>query len=182
MKPIASELQETTVKDNMGNPAVLYHGTKAHFKDFSDEHLQSLGFHFGCLNQAKHFAGTSSYGRIISAHLLVLSPADIRPSDCGWLQAQRTICCLFFKNLITYNEATELLDGGKISYAYYRVIESKEQRQALNRKTVALLESKGYDGIIYSNKQEPPDGIERDAYLVFHARQIYVLHHNISLA
>lgn len=173
MIDLPDELRETKIKDNDGAPLLVYHGTTEEFTQFSDDHLQSLGFHFGCLTQATHFASKSHGGRIIAAHLLSRSPADVRGSDCGWLVAQATVCCLFFNNVITDQEATELLDGGRISYASYRIIESKEKRQALNRRTVSLLQSKGYDGIIYSNKQEPNDQVDRDAYLVFHAKQIY---------
>lgn len=170
----SKELEALFVHDDNGKPLVLYHGTRHTFDHFSDEYLQSIGFHFGCITQAKFFAGDGADGRIISAYLSAHNLADIRPSDFGWLQPQVTVVCLHFANLINEAEATELLDGGDLSLASYRHhIESLEKRQLLNRRLMALLETKGYDGIIYSNKQEPPDGVLRDAYLVFHANQIF---------
>ena len=167
------ELDGTSFCDDDGQPLILYHGTQKAFDDFSDEYLESLGFHFGCMTQAKHFAGDGAEGRIIRARLLARNPADIRPDDCGWLQSQATVCGLFFIGLIDHAETTELLDGGEISLSCYRDIESQALRQSRNARIVSLLESKGYDGIVYSNKQEPGDGVRRDAYLVFRAEQIF---------
>ena len=150
--------------------AILYHGTKASFTSFSDEYLESLGFHFGCLEQAKHFAVPG--GRVISAHLQAWSLVDVQPNDCGWQQPQRTVIGLEDLGFISKPEADELLNGGDRSLASYRFLESREKRNVFNRKLVSLLESKGYDGIVYSNKQEPADGIPRIAYAVFHDYQI----------
>jgi hypothetical protein len=169
MKGIPQELRQTIGIDSN---AILYHGTTASFTRFSDEYLQSLGFHFGCCEQAEYFAKRPPGGRIISARVTAQNLVDLRGSDCGWLRSKQTEICLMGAGTICIKEASELLDGGDLSAASYRDIESEEERRALNRKIMALLGAKGYDGVLYSNHWEPFDGKKRTAYIVFHADQI----------
>jgi ADP-Ribosyltransferase in polyvalent proteins len=130
------------VCDPSGNPFVLYHGTKASFEVFSDDYLRSMGFHFGCLEQANYFAGRS--GRIISVHLLAQHLADIRGSDCGWLHSKATIPCLEFHELISHEKTVELLGTENTSsFNAYSLPCSVEERRDLNLKIMALLEHKG---------------------------------------
>ena len=166
-------LRGTTILDNDKNLRILYHGTTAFFSSFSDKYLQSLGFHFGCITQAKYFASRAPKGRIIAAYILARKLADVRPSDCAWLQTQGAVICLQDCGFLSSKEADELLDGGERSLAAHRGIESQEERRALNAKIITFLKAKGYDGIVCSNRQEPPDGIRRDAYLIFRAEQIF---------
>jgi hypothetical protein len=105
MPPLQDD--DKLVRDPNGNPFILYHGTKDSFEVFSDDYLRSMGFHFGCLEQANCFAGLR--GHIISVHLLAQQLADIRGSDCGWLHSKATISCLEFHELISHKEAVELL-------------------------------------------------------------------------
>lgn len=173
MKITNDQLDETAVKDNQGNPLVLYHGTFASFDTFSDVYLQSLGFHFGDPVQANHFAEQRRGSRIIPVFLLIRHLINIRPSDAGWLRPKQTAICLQINNYLTFAEAAKIVGSNHLSLADHHELEEPAIRQERNRQIIAALEAKGFDGIVYTNKQEPGDGVGRSAYLVFHATQIF---------
>lgn len=172
MKVTNDELSQTEVRDDRGEPLVVYHGTPQPLACFSDDYLQSLGFHFGDPAQANHFAGNGAGACIFPVYLLIRNLIDIRPSDSGWLQPQATAITLSVSGLLSHAEAVDIVGSDNLSLAEYRQIEPQTIRQERNRRIIAALQAKGFDGIVYSNRQEPGDGVPRDAYLVFHANQI----------
>ena len=162
--------QESPQPIGVDSDLILYRGTTASFMTFSDEYLQSLGFHFGCCEQAEYFARRHPGGRIISARLKAQNLVDLRGSDCGWLYSDETVVCLVGTGILEQAQAIELL--GHCSRTHCRRTLSENQRRVLNQRIMALLADKGYDGVVYSNRWEPPDRIQRDAYVVFRADQI----------
>jgi hypothetical protein len=140
---------------------------------FSDEYLQSLGFHFGDGVQANHFAGGSPGACIFPVYLLIRNLIDIRPSDSGWLRPKQTAISLQVGGYLKFAEAVALTSSKNLSLADHRELEPQASRQKRNGQIIAALEAKGFDGILYTNRQEPRDGIGRDAYLVFRANQIF---------
>jgi hypothetical protein len=86
---------------------------------------------------------------------------------------QATAITLHLGGLLSRAQAVEIVGSDNLSLAEYRNIEARAIRQQRNCWIIAALQAKGYDGILYSNRQEPRDGITRDAYLVFHANQIF---------
>ena len=173
MKITDEQIVETEVIDHTGRPLVVYHGTCSEFHTFSDIYLQSLGFHFGDKSQANYFAGTTVGARVIPVYLVIRNLIDIRPSDAGWLRPKQTAICLCGADFLTFPEASAIVGSNNLSLADHRELEPQVVRQERNRKIIVALEAKGFDGILYTNKQEPGDGIGRDAYLVFHSHQIY---------
>jgi ADP-Ribosyltransferase in polyvalent proteins len=167
------QLGETEIKDATGRPLVVYHGTSASFDTFSDNYLQSLGFHFGDPDQANHFAGQGTFARVIPVYLIIRSLIDLEASDAGWLNPKQTAIGLYIDDFLTAGEAISIIGSENLSLAAYRELESLEVRQERNKQIIGALETKGFDGIVYRNNQEPGDGVGRKSHLVFHASQIF---------
>lgn len=167
------QLAATEVRDEQGNPLVVFHGTRQPIPGFHDAHLQSLGFHFGDMIQANHFAGDQAGACIFPVYLCINNLIDIRPSDLGWLQPQATAITLLCSGFLSFKEAVDVVGSENLSLAEYRNVEEQHIRQIRNAKIITYLRNRGFDGILYGNIQEPGDGIRRDAYLVFSAEQIY---------
>jgi len=127
----------------------------------------------GDLIQANHFAGTAPGARVIPVYLLIRNLIDIRPSDSGWLRPKQTAICLRVGGFLDHAEACAIVGSANLSLADHAELEPHATRQERNRQIIAALDAKGFDGILYTNKQEPGDSIGRDAYLVFYAHQIY---------
>ena len=163
MKITKYQLGETKVKDAEGLPLIVYHGTNASFDAFSDSQLQSLGFHCGDIVQANHFAGTDPGARVVPVFLLIRNLIDIRPNDAGFLRPKQTAICLYISDLLTFVEAASIIDSNTLSLVAHSELESQEIRQRRNRQITAVLGAKGFDGILYNNRQEPGDGVGRDA-------------------
>jgi ADP-Ribosyltransferase in polyvalent proteins len=172
-QPLPKELSETKIVDEQGLPIVLYHGTTAQFDRFSDHYLQSLGFHIGDPAQADHFAGPKPGGRVFPVYVVIRNPLDLGESDSGWQRPQATAVSLVCAGVLSFSEGVRIVGSDDFSLASYRHIEPQAQRQERNKQIIHALERKGYDGVLYTNTQEPRDGIARRAYLVFHANQIY---------
>jgi ADP-ribosyltransferase-like protein len=167
------KLAETEVKDAVGRPLVVYHGTRAAFDTFSDNYLHSLGFHFGDPDQANHFAGQGTFARVIPVYLMIRRLIDLKASDAGWLNPKQTAIGLYIDDFLTPTEAISIIGSENLSLAAHRELESPEVREERNKQIIVALETKGFDGILYTNNQEPGDGLGRKAYLVFHASQIF---------
>jgi hypothetical protein len=50
---------------------------------------------------------------------------------------------------------------------------SEAEAREQNGKLATMIAAKGYDGIRYSNLNEPKDGRKRDAYVVFNTKDIF---------
>src|SRR6266496_2249125 len=76
----------------------VYHGTYKIFDEFSQDYLDSVGFHFGDAAQATYFATKyGAGGRIIKAHLSFKNLADIGTDDWGWFDCKRGALLCYFK-------------------------------------------------------------------------------------
>jgi hypothetical protein len=74
---------------------------------------------------------------------------------------------------LTFEQAVEIVGSDNLSLADHAELEPLAIREERNRQIIASLQAKEFDGVLYTNKQEPGDGVGRDAYLVFHAKQIF---------
>lgn len=162
------------LKNDWGDPLKLFHGTTRDFLGFQETELRSVGFHFGDPDQANHFApGDAPGARIFPVYLRCGKTLDVTGSDFGWLKPKATALCLFFSQVISLREMMDLLDGTPTSMVECaNAIVSDAQRSQLNLRICALIGAAGYDSVLYTNKQEPPDGKHRPAYFALSARQI----------
>ncbi len=94
-------------------------------------------------------------------------------SDFGWLRPKQTAILLINGGFLSYQEASQITNSGNLSLVEHGELEPHEIRWNRNREIIIALERKGFDGILYTNRQEPGDGVDRDAYLVFRSNQIF---------
>ncbi len=158
-------------------PLRLFHGTCRDFDRFTVEVLRSAGAHFGCAVQANHFAVDQPGARIFPVYLCSKRIADVRPNDFGWRYPNGTLFGLQFTRILSAADSIALVGASRDSFieafhADMAIAADTEKCKAINRQIEGMLETRGFDCILYSNRQEPPDGIPRDAYLVLSPSQI----------
>lgn len=170
-------------KNTDGTPLRLFHGTAKEFVYFDLEQMVDVGIHFGCDVQASHFAAKPG-GRVFPAFIRSVNYVDVGNRDFGWKWPHQTVRSL--ENVIHQGQflfsaadtrAVGLPPGLSMGQAYDRdcdFINSAHDHatlmqkcRAVNRKIETRLRAKEIDCIIYTNRNEPDDGIGRDAYLVF---------------
>jgi len=174
LKRSTSEIRpEKFICGSDNQPLVVYHGTNQSFKEFDEAFLCSVGFHFGCREQAE-FRARLGPRRIIKAHLVKgRALLDIREKqDPGWEQPALTCMILADFGVFSLEEA-HALDFPMSTHASATASES--ERRVYNSRIGKLLRAKGWDSVAYSNDNEPNDGARRDAYAVFSADQIHIL-------
>src|SRR5947209_2361520 len=98
------QVSKTQVCNSKGDPVVVFHGTTHNFDRFSNDELYSLGNHFGCPDQANHFANGVG-GRIFPVYLQVKSIIDFGSSDLGWGRPRCTAYFLVQHHLIAPEQA-----------------------------------------------------------------------------
>jgi len=175
------------IVDAAGNPLRLFHGTCRTFDRFSLEYLVSTGCHFGSIEQADHFTNGKEGGRTIPVFLRSRRRIDIGNFDLGWRYPFQTIYMLRqvidLGNFLFSDDDVRSLGsnpGWSLPQAYLADVELirnsgemiDRECQRINRKIESLLRARGVDCLIYTNWQEPPDGVGRDAYLVLNPEQI----------
>ncbi len=155
-------LKDTDITDENGNVLELFHWTpNTEFTEFGEG---DIGFHFGSENQATNRAINTGHdpetdGRYVRVYLNIKHPAIITSDQYGWGASQT---------------AFQAWRSGYITQAEYDNIFRLSQQYGINYDSAAskafreLLESKGYDGMIYRNDFEA-DG---DSYIAFHPEQI----------
>lgn len=128
---------DSVIADKKGEPKLVYHGTSVP-KDFDIFKAKEIGFHFGTKEQANEIlerheyqSGDSENQRVIPVYLRVENP--LRVEGEGSWTAQR----------VQY--AIRGLDG----------FSNEEVKSATTlEKLRTLIESKGYDGLVYKNAGE----------------------------
>jgi ADP-Ribosyltransferase in polyvalent proteins len=161
-----------------GRPLKLLHGTCRDFDRFSRDELRSAGVHFGCEAQANHTAGDREGARIIPVFLKSERVVDLRGSDYGWLHPNMTLFGLQITGVLPPQEIIRLAGAERRSSveafrADLAIAHDREKCRQLNREIEDSLAAHGVDCVIYSNRNEPPDGEQRDAYFVLFPEQIY---------
>ena len=158
-------LQGQAVAAN-GETISLYHGTGSDLYDLSAFVGGDLGLHLGTLEQA----GARNPSTVIQVEVRMNNPLRMR-DVLHW--GSDAIDELLAMGTITEAEYKDLLD----SYwgNNYELDESLPSNLAKIKETYqrteavrVLLESKGYDGIVYANEVEG----EGDSYIVFRPEQI----------
>lgn len=174
MCPPPKAVVGTKVCDADGCPLVVYHGTTACFERFSAEYLLSTGLHFGCPEQANFRVLGLEGARIFPVYLKISEWLDMSGSDLGWEKPATTAYALVQQGIVTLDEVkfTGLKETDTLPTSC-RIEVNDEQNREQNRTLTKLIASKGYDGIRYSNMNEPKDGKKRDAYAVFDPTNIF---------
>ncbi|RJP48800.1 MAG: PLxRFG domain-containing protein [Anaerolineaceae bacterium] len=142
------------VVDSQGKPEILYHGTEESFTEFRPE-LGDLGIHLGTKEQADTIASNRDAGRILPVFASIKKP--LRLEDKGGFSSEYVMPQLIDKKIISEKEIKEIEkeSGGADIYnlpmTYVR----------------SVIESKGYDGVVYTNRREGvdvfgPDGFSGD--------------------
>jgi hypothetical protein len=165
---------ESTVVDGQGKPMVVYHGTDSVFSEFKNG---DLGFHFGTQLQAH------SRVRKIGMTNDDMRRAVTTGERADWMHSANVMpVYLKLENPLhatdpaTWNGYTflkQLTDRGiitkdernRVSDATDRINGDARKRSTPLRE---LLQSKGYDGIVYENKHET----EGNSFIVFEPTQV----------
>jgi hypothetical protein len=174
MFPPPKEVFGTKVCDADGNPLVVYHGTTASFERFSIDYLLSAGLHFGCCEQANYRIFGLKNARIFPVYLNIRELLDFSGSDLGWERPATTAYALVQCGILTIDQAkvAGLKETDTLQTSWLIDVSEPEAREQ-NGKLATMIASKGYDGIRYSNMNEPKDGTKRDAYVVFNTKNIF---------
>lgn len=157
----------------------VFHGTYEKFEIFSDEYLQSVGFHFGDEVQATYFATKRGPGgRIIEADLSFKNLVDIGRDDWGWNDCKRGALLCYIRFLesgiaMDRNAFQKILGAPELDLAAYPPTFKMNlgERQAFQD----LLRAHNIDGIQYTNRNEPPNDTGRTAYFVLNKDQIRIM-------
>jgi predicted GNAT family N-acyltransferase len=149
-----------------------FHGSKEDFDSFETNKLKSLGFHFGDIVQALHFA--TGAGFIYHADLTFKNCLDIR-QDWGWTSAQHVALALnskcWFQGIAHENKDFEPILGPApwSQHTFTKTDRISEDEQRLLKD---LFTKCGFDGVRYVNKWEPLGSVNRVAYFVIDPAQI----------
>ena len=150
--------KESKVRDKKGNLMVLYHGTTANFNTFKKG---DIGFHFGTKGAARGRVGYGKNVTLKEIYLDIHNPIVFDEDLGSWDADFRLTRELYERGILTWEEAeTVLLTDNK---QYRRTTE------AANKKLSEVLQSKGYDGIEYSNTFESKN--TTTSYIVFNSNQ-----------
>lgn len=75
--------QSSVVRDENGDLAAVYHGTRLAFEQFDPNATRDGGLHFGTLSQAGA-RGAGKGKRIVQAYLNIKAPKRLRDDGDGW--------------------------------------------------------------------------------------------------
>ena len=160
---LAEQLRKegTVAVDEAGAPIALTHWTPN--MDFTEFGEGDVGFHFGSRAQAEKraldTAGDKNTGRYIQAYLNIKNPVHMPTDQYGWNAAQAAIT-LWNQDIIPFEEYKRIERMAVEDRGRYNAESSKALRD--------LLESYGYDGIVYENEFEG----EGKSYVAFHPEQV----------
>lgn len=163
--------------ENLGDTLVtdVYHGSGKHFESLADNGYHSVGIHFGDIEQAKHFAGST--GQILRCHLRFKNLFDVKKSDLGW--TSEILVAMALKRLMSSTVGIipdafdKILKESPSSSWEVKITNSLSGDEA--KRLVSLLDTHGIDGIKYTNKNEPPGRTGGTAYFVLRKEQVEVI-------
>ncbi len=154
--------KNTVTKNDEGYLVPFFHGTLSEFDVFL---YGDIGFHLGTLEQAQKRIeqlkkdGKKGRERIIEAYINITNPVYLPKDRMQW-DALATAHQLFERKIINEAELEEILKKKGAVLGGYDAEASKELRN--------ILETKGYDGIMYNNRFER-DGV---SFIAFNQNQI----------
>lgn len=155
-----------------------FHGSPVHIADFNSDHLKSLGFHFGDIEQARFFA--KEHGYIHECDLHFANIVDIGKQDWGWTCAAFVahaffIACILNRIATSHEDFIPFL--GPLPSSGWSTARMRITNHISNDEQKALIElftSYGFDGVRYINNFEPPNRTGGVAYFVINSEQITI--------
>lgn len=158
--------QAALIKDERGRPVVLFHGTRADFRQFDMSRARDVGMHFGTLEQARHFAG--EHGRIFAVHLAIERPIRLEDHFGHSIgDAQGMLWNLKRAGLITEARRTELF-----SAMGSRHRDGEPGARACWQTIREIITDAGFDGVVYDNQNEEEG--EDESWIALFEHQIQV--------
>jgi len=149
--------KDTVVKDKKGRIKAVYHGTNRQFNIFKPG---DIGMHFGTKTAARDRVGRGKKTRLVEAYVNITNPIVFDEDLGSWDADYRLAQELLNRGIISYEEGIKAL---RTDSGYKRSTEDS------NKKLRELLQSKGYDGIVYKNSFEGTGG---NSYIAFSSNQI----------
>jgi len=144
---------DSKVVDSKGRPLVVYHRTSASFDAFNTER-GDLGSHFGTAEQARNLRGG-----VHEKDTLMDSTAPVKTIPV-YLRINEPIKLLDRGSFHADSVAPQLLKAGFIdkekSKRLYSIGDkgTVNERRTANNEIKSILADRGYDGVVYKNKQE----------------------------
>lgn len=153
------------VVDDRGKPLTVYHGTDRDFKHFR---VRDLGYHFGTLEQAERVLhGKTAFPRdyiggenIRPVYLAIKNP--LRTTDAANWESPVAVINAIPDDALPENiwKKLDVISGQEVT--------TRREINSAIREIRNLLESAGYDGVVYKNKVEG----KGDSWIAFHSSQI----------
>ena len=156
-KQQSERLRNTAIRTPEGEPIAVYHSTlNMGFTEFAKG---DTGFHFGNEAQAKKRGHDKNIenGRMFRAYLDIKNPLSAR-IDIGTWKPQA---------LSLYLNSEGILSDVEFKHIQSLTVKGQDYNLPASVELRRLLESKGYDGIIYPNAYEAGD-----SYMAFRPDQI----------
>jgi hypothetical protein len=167
--------KNTYIVDDQRMPLVLHHGTPVDFECFDLNKHHSVGVHFGCIAQANARLTNPGIkeGWIISAHILLGRPYDIEfPIDS--FHENPAVTAHYLKEMGALDDDDMIALGfANISSSWAAMIDWPGDTRRVKNAAIRERLLVRYDTIIYSNRQEPNDGVARTAYCILSTEQIH---------
>lgn len=173
-----------------GSPKRVFHGTMGDFNEF--EKTLDIGFHFGTVDQANEIFGRKRNGRnIIPAYLSIRNPLRLTGDPRAWM-TDYVVKHAIPAGILSPEEIVELVAAGEVTLAAARAesqalcdlrgiprLEDKDWMPILSKHNAGslsqvreVLESKGFDGLVYVNKYEGKRSSKEDSWVAFRSSQI----------
>lgn len=142
---------DSKVVDDEGKPKVVYHGT---YNDFTEFKRGDIGFHFGSKEQANDRIRVTGNARVIPAYLSIKNPLYIGMDYGDWNAANVAIMLIETEVFEYHPKQQEIEERLEDILAIDSAKGRETASQRRNRELRELLQSLGYDGIIYENAFE----------------------------
>ena len=155
---------DSTVVDEFGNPKVLFHGTRPVFDDMGvlDPDHAELGVHVGTEWQANAFAGGATEAQLEQTRQGIermgVGPGQADRVYPIYVRMEKPLRLKDYGSWVWLNIKPQLLELGVMSEAEVAEFEAGRSRVGDGVPSFAdvrrLIQSLGYDGIVYLNRVE----------------------------
>ena len=181
------------VVDVQGQPLKLYHATVSDFSEFG--HTKDIGFHFGSLEQAHdRFSRVRNGRNVMPVYVSIQNPLRLTVDPRAWMPdyvVQNAIPAGVLEQAEI--DAVMAASDEALKSARDESAEMNRQRQEAGKpppkdddwtsilykhtsKVMAsvrdILASKGYDGVVYTNRYEGRRSAKEDSWVAFRPEQI----------
>lgn len=146
---------DSKVVDENGEPLVVYHGTAAEFDTFDASKVRDVGFHFGDKEAADYVAERERQAggrpRVLPVYLSVKNPLRIADTNFSPFEFPRALAGQAERGVIDGLDSGELLE---LADSFDALRGSPDAARQAAELVIEYLESRGFDGLVYSNRKE----------------------------